>query len=206
MIDTLFNYYVFIDGNSESQIKKPLEKGLNYPNLDIRVHWLKQQMYRPYNQPGHEHNTQCGMTRIDDDSKLKSEIDLQNPSTLQFIIEKMNEKDSNAISIVGLEEYSKISYDHKAKCQFNWRVIEFSIYEGKGKPPQQPTGQSEMCQCEDERYTGKLFEDWKLDTNKHKYVCNYCGENYPGKSIVPYSKLRDINQPIEINHIMLENE
>ena len=202
MLQKTLNYFLIIDGNSESQIKKPLETGLNYPNLDLRFHWFKQQMYRPYNQPGHEHNTQCGILRDNENGRdLRRKIDLQNPSSLQFLIEKMNEKDSIAISIVDLEEYSKISYDPKSKCQFNWRVIEFAIYEGKGKKPQ------EKCQCEDERHAGKpSHKYWKLDTNKHKFVCKYCGENYPGKSIVPYSKPRDINQPIKINHIMLGNE
>tara|TARA_Y100000994_G_C15535263_1_gene377511 strand:- start:26 stop:778 length:753 start_codon:yes stop_codon:yes gene_type:complete len=194
----VYNYFLIIDGNAESQIKKPLENGLEYPNWHIRAHWLKQQMYRPYIEQGHEHNNKCALTQRQYQREMQ--YDHRKPSAIQFIIDKMNEKDSIAISIVDLEEYSKISYDPKGKCQFNWRVIEFSIYEGKGKTPQ------EKCQCEDERHEGKPHEYWKLDTNKHKFVCKYCGENYPGKSIVTYSKPRDINQPIKINHIMLGNE
>ena len=197
-----FNYNLIIDGNFESQIKMPPTEvnPLDYANWDVKVVVLFQEMYRPILPLTHVHNKKC-ITQMAwfRDSILSLKNDWK-ASNFQFVIDKMNDKNSTAIDIIP-EDYPKISYNPRQKCNFNWHELGIGIYEGKGENPKQ------KCQCEDERHAGKpSHKHWKLDTNKHKFVCKYCGENYPVKSIVPYSKPRDINQPIKIKHIMLGNE
>ncbi len=194
----IFNYNLLIDGNFESQIKIPptVMNPLDYSNWDVRIVILFQEMYRPIVPLTHVHNNKCITNQrwfINSILTLKNDWETSN---FQFVIDKMNEKNSTAIDI-DPEDYSKISNYPKQKCNFNWHELGIGIYEGKG-------GKHPVCQCQDGEDSPK--ETWRLDENKYKYVCTNCGEISRGIRKGTYSKLRDINQPFKIKYILLGDE
>jgi hypothetical protein len=169
---------------------------LDYSNWDVRIVILFQEMYRPIVPLTHVHNNKCITNQrwfINSILTLKNDWETSN---FQFVIDKMNEKNSTAIDI-DPEDYSKISNYPKQKCNFNWHELGIGIYEGKG-------GKHPVCQCQDGEDSPK--ETWRLDENKYKYVCTNCGEISRGIRKGTYSKLRDINQPFKINYILLGDE
>ena len=194
----IFNHCLLMEGNFESHIVDPpsaLDEQ-HYSNWQITPTYCVQEMYRTDLPESHVHDNNCIISGTEMMKPIFSLRDNWNASNFQFIIEKMNTIDSIAFS-VNPEEYSKISFHPKEKCQFNWQILGLAFYEGK----EQNVAPLEPCpECD--------IRDWKRDRTKDGWVCKQpdCGVTNPGRDLIPHSKLRDINQPIKIKHIMLGNE
>ena len=171
---------------------------MQFKYSQIQSNHCVQEMYRTDLPESHVHDNKCIINATAMMKPIFSLRDNWNASNFQFIIEKMNTIDSIAFS-VNPEEYSKISFHPKEKCQFNWQILGLAFYEGK----EQNVAPLEPCpECN--------IWNWKKGKGRTKgeWVCKKsdCGVTNPGRYLIPHSKLRDINQPIKINYTILGNE